>query len=154
GLAGCASQQPPMTPEQQEMARQMQQAFIARMQAGTNQMLAQQSATNQAAATPAEESLSEDELAAQIENVKGSGEPVSIERVRDGLRISGAPFLDPEGEIINFSADALTGDIVYALKVNQDLLKFKYLSAAGAREPVTIGTATSEGGRVAFRSVT
>ncbi|WP_288370563.1 hypothetical protein [uncultured Marinobacter sp.] len=28
-VSGCASQQPPMTPEQQEMARQMQQALIA-----------------------------------------------------------------------------------------------------------------------------
>lgn len=39
-LGGCASPQPPMTPEQQAMAQEMQKAFIARMNAGVRQQQA------------------------------------------------------------------------------------------------------------------
>mgnify|MGYP005854152617 CR=1 FL=1 len=151
-LAGCASKQQQMTPEQEEMARQMQQAFIDRLKAGTSQMAAQQA--QPPATEPVQKQLSEEELATQIRNVKGEGEPVTIDRVRDGLRIGGRSYLDPEGEIVNFSANALTGDIVYALKVNNRTLKLKYLSAAGGGEPVTIGTATNNDGKTSFRSVT
>jgi len=153
-VSGCASQQPPMTPEQQEMARQMQQALIARMQAGTNQILAQQSHTGTQAVPAVQEVLSEQELLEKIRAVQGGGEPVAIERVRDGLRIGGRPYLDPEGEIINFSANALTGDIVYALKDRGDAIKFKYLSAAGAQDAVTIGSSTRDAGQVTVKSAT
>ncbi|MDS1309439.1 hypothetical protein [Marinobacter xiaoshiensis] len=148
-LGGCASSQPPMTPEQQAMALEMQQAFIARMKAGTQQQMAQQ------ASAPEPVSLvSEQELAEQVAAVKGEGGPVEIVRMRDGLMIGGSPYLDPEGEITGFSANALAGDIVYALKSGRDELIFKYLSSTGSAEPVTLGTATRDSTGVAFTSVT
>ena len=138
-LAGCSSQ-PPLTPEQKAMQQQMQQAFIARMQAGTQKILngqMQNQPLQQAA--PVQQAITEEELAQKIVSVQGEGQPVKIERSRDGLRIGGAPYLDPEGEITNFSANALTGDIVYAVKVGRDQIKMKYLSAVGELLPVTIG---------------
>lgn len=68
--------------------------------------------------------------------------------------IGGAPYLDPEGEITGFSANALAGDIVYALKSGRNELTFKYLSSAGNSEPVTLGTATKDTTGVSFTSVT
>ncbi|MBQ0831313.1 hypothetical protein [Marinobacter sp.] len=148
-LGGCASSQPPMTPEQQAMAQEMQKAFIARMKAGVPQQAVKQ------APVPEPVSLvSEQELAEQIAAVKGEGEAVEIRRVRDGLMIGGAPYLDPEGEITGFSANALAGDIVYALKSGRNELVFKYLSSTGNSEPVTLGTATRDSTGVAFTSVT
>lgn len=144
-LGGCASSQPPMTPEQQAMAQEMQKAFIARMQTGTQQ---------QALAPEPVNLISEQELAEQIAAVKGEGDTVEIQRVRDGLMIGGSPYLDPEGEITGFAANALAGDIVYALKSGRNKLVFKYLSSTGNLEPVTLGTATRDSTGVAFTSVT
>ncbi|PPK52928.1 hypothetical protein [Marinobacter persicus] len=153
-LAGCSSQ-PPLTPEQKAMQQQMQQAFIARMQAGTQKILNGQMQNRQPQqAAPSQPAITEEELAQKIASVQGEGQPVNIERSRDGLRIGGAPYLDPEGEITNFSANALTGDIVYAVKVGRDQIKMKYLSAVGELLPVTIGTATRSAAGQTFRSVT
>lgn len=153
-LAGCSSQ-PPLTPEQKAMQQEMQQAFIERMRAGTQKMLAAQPRNQQAQQmAPVQQSITEEELAQRIASVQGDGQPVNIERSRDGLRIGGTPYLDPEGEITNFSANALTGDIVYALKVGRDRIKMKYLSAVGELVPVTIGTATRAATGRTFRSVT
>ncbi|SOB78465.1 hypothetical protein SAMN04488490_4344 [Marinobacter sp. LV10R510-11A] len=149
-LGGCASPRPPMTPEQQAMAQEMQKAFIARMNAGVRQ----QQAAQPAPVSEPVSLISEQELAEQIAAVKSDGDAVEIRRVRDGLMIGGAPYLDPEGEITGFSANALAGDIVYALKSGRNELTFKYLSSAGNSEPVTLGTATKDTTGVSFTSVT
>lgn len=156
-IGGCASSQShtPMTAEQQAMAEEMQKAFIARMKAGTQQHMQQQASQQKSLPNRQEESLlSEQELRERIDAVKGQGDPVEIRRARDGLIIGGKPYLDPEGEITNFSANALTGDIVYALKNGPDRLTFKYLSSAGTLEPVSLGSATRDSSGVSFTSVT
>lgn len=148
-LGGCASPQPPMTPEQQAMALEMQKAFIARMSSGTRTQAVQQATVNEPVNL-----VDEQELADQIAAAKGEGSPVEIRRVRDGLMIGGTPYLDPEGEITGFSANALAGDIVYALKSGRNKLVFKYLSSTGSAEPITLGTATRDTTGVSFSSVT
>lgn len=148
-IGGCASSQPPMTAEQQAMAQEMQKAFIARMQAGT-----QNRAARQEPAPAPVNLMSEQELGDKIAALKGEAEPVEIRRVRDGLMIGGKPHLDPEGEITGVAADTLSGDIVYALKSGRNELIFKYLSSTSNGDPVTLGRATRDSSGVSFTSVT
>jgi hypothetical protein len=147
-LSGCASQPSP-TPEQQAMALEMQKAFIARMKAGTRQQVAKSEPVPEPVNL-----MSEQELAEKIASAKGKGGPVEIHRVRDGLVIDGNPYLDPDGEITNFSANVISGDIVYALKSGRDELTFKYLSSAGSADAVMLGHATRDSSGVSFTSVT
>ncbi|UQG61768.1 hypothetical protein MIH18_07485 [Marinobacter sp. M3C] len=152
-LAGCASSQRPMTAEQQALVAEMQKAFIARMSAGTPQPFQREAAKPIQHAEPVN-AMSEQELADRITAVGGGESSLEIRRVRDGLIVGGAAYLDPEGEITGFTANALTGDIVYSLKTGKNQITVKYLFSANLSEPVTLGFAVRNAENISFTSVT
>lgn len=96
----------------------------------------------QSNATPA---IGEDAMAKRIEAL-GPGKPNSrIENARDGLKIDGAPYLDPEGKIMAFAFDVLTGDVTYGIQAGEGWI-YKYTKAGSDADPVTIATARLQQG--------
>lgn len=84
--------------------------------------------------------MSEEALARSLAAMGGAKTKVRIEGARDGLRIDGESFLDPEGQIRSYAFDALTGDITYTIRTGDGVL-YKYLRAGSNADPVTLATA-------------
>lgn len=84
--------------------------------------------------------ISEQALERSLAAMGGAKTRVRIEGARDGLRIDGQSFLDPEGQIRGYAFDVLTGDITYTIRTG-DTVVFKYLRAGSDADPVTLATA-------------
>lgn len=82
----------------------------------------------------------EDQLAQRIAALGAAKTKVSIEGVRDGLRIDGISYLDPEGQVNTYAFDALTGDITYTIRSGQEVI-YKYLRAGSNGDAITLATA-------------
>lgn len=82
----------------------------------------------------------EDQLAQRVAALGAGKTQVRIEGVRDGLRIDGASFLDPEGKISTYAFDALTGDITYTIRAGQEVI-YKYLRAGATGDAITLASA-------------
>lgn len=72
--------------------------------------------------------------------------PFSVNRFRDGFSINGERVLDPEGEIVQYAVDSLTGDAAYLMRVQPDQYLIK-LMRHRAPAPMTIGGATRRAGQ-------
>jgi hypothetical protein len=84
-------------------------------------------------------SMSEEELAQKIQAL-GAGKPgSSIEGHRDGLRINGAGYADPEGKVSTYAYNSLTGDITYSIQ-SGDGQVFKYMKAGSNAEPISFAS--------------
>lgn len=79
-LTACGST--PMTPEEQAMASQMQQAFLARLQSST---MPGGAATQAQETVEPEIVISENELLAQKQKIDLSGGPAIFYREKDGI---------------------------------------------------------------------
>lgn len=84
--------------------------------------------------------MTEEALARSLDAMGGAKTKVRIEGARDGLRIDGESFLDPEGQIRSYAFDALTGDITYTIRTAEGVV-FKYLRAGSSADPITLATA-------------
>jgi hypothetical protein len=84
--------------------------------------------------------MSEEALARSLAAMGSARTKVRIEGARDGLRVDGESFLDPEGQIRSYAFDALTGDITYTIRTG-DTVVYKYLRAGSSADPVTLATA-------------
>ena len=149
---GCVSNptQNQLTAEQRAQAAQMQQAFMQKLMGGGAAPLTQK---------PAEpiqkQEMTEQELAEKVAKIqKDAKGNVEITQVRDGLKINGQAYLDPEGKIISVASNSLTGDIVYQLQVNPTTKTVKYMNAGSNEFPVTLGKVVSENNGATFYSVT
>lgn len=142
----------PLTPEEQAMRQKVMQAFMAGMQGGVQQEYQPVQADKKEVA-PARDAISKEELIAQIDALPEVNSGTSFERQRDGLKINGRVYLDPEGEIDDFGADNLTGDFTYIVNTgrNEDLIKF---GKAGSDATVTLGYITRNGSGVNVETVT
>lgn len=131
------------------MAMQMQQAFLQRMQNGMQQPAPgnfQGFAANAPAAAAPVETLTEEALAGKLNAFSGTSIAVDIRRARDGLKFGNQVFLDPEGEVINFASNSLTGDVTYFIKLAGGDLAVKYTRAGFNAEPVTLARARQQNG--------
>lgn len=157
-LTGCAPKQHAMTPEQAQMVQKLQESYLQKISASSQQPI--HTAHNTPAATtahtqqPATASaiISEHDLAQLIQTARHAHAAVSIEHAHDGLRIDGQHYVDPEGEIIRFASNSTNGDIVYALKTGPRVLKYKYLSASNLTSPVVLGEAHEQNRSIVFYS--
>lgn len=84
--------------------------------------------------------ISEQALERSLAAMGSAKTRVRIEGARDGLRIDGESFLDPEGQIRGYAFDVLTGDITYTIQTGNTVV-FKYLRAGSNADPVTLATA-------------
>jgi len=157
-LTGCAPQQQAMTPEQAEMVQKLQAAYLQKIEASLQQPIHTAQNSPAVASTPtlqpaaASALMSEQDLAELIQATRHADIAVSIEHARDGLRIDGQQYVDPEGEILRFASNSATGDIVYALKTGPRVLKYKYLSASNLTSPVVLGEAHGHNNNIVFHS--
>lgn len=147
--SGC-SLSPAKTQQELAQDQEFRMALIERM--GSANPTKHQEVKKQAVELP---KVGESELAQQIAEMnKSSKSSVIIERVRDGLKIDGQPYLDPEGEIIDFASNSLNGNIVYVIKVNNETRMFKYMNAGSNELPIVLGMAEEGGSNTAFKTVT
>lgn len=150
-LTGCGSTPPP-TPEEQAMVSQMRQAFLSRLQAGSQTlagMPAQQQPQPQQVVR-----LSEQELAEQKTLVAATGGPAIFYRVKDGIKINGEMFNDFEGQVANFGGNRLTGEFTYAVKNFDGTFSLKYHRAGSDQGPVKIATVQRRNGKFNVETVT
>lgn len=136
----------PTPSEEEKLMDQWRQSVMrvsvmaTRMNAMGNGTLPAQiaAASTQAAPSP---SLSEDELAQKIQTLGPDKSGATITAQRDGLKINGRSYIDPEGKIASYAFNPLTGDITYSIS-SGDSLTFRYMKAGNNAEPVTIATVT------------
>lgn len=93
-----------------------------------------------AVAGPAAAAITEEALVQRLAAMGSARTKVRIEGARDGLRIDGQSFLDPEGQVATYAFDVLTGDITYTIR-NGNAVVYKYLRAGSDADPVTLATA-------------
>lgn len=154
-LSGCVTQRA-STPEERAMAMQMQQAFLQRMQGMQQapQANLQGFAANAAAPSATVETITEEALASKLAAFPSDGAAVEIKRARDGLKFGNQVFLDPEGEVINFGSNSLTGDVTYFIKLPTGDLAVKYTRAGSNAEPVTLARARQQNGMWSLQTST
>ncbi|MEW9899038.1 hypothetical protein ABWL39_10450 [Chitinivorax sp. PXF-14] len=121
---------PGMTPQ---MLLQMLVTRSAAMQGNPQQ---------EQAAPLAIESRTEAQLAAWPKAPSG----LVIEGMRDGFNVNGKRFIDPEGRIVKYGSDAMTGNVSYLVEQSSQSYLVKMARAGGAVEPVTIAVASRAAG--------
>lgn len=90
--------------------------------------------------------LTEQALQAQLNAFPKLADGASFERFRDGFSANGQRYIDPEGKIISYSYDTVTGDVGYVAQVDNVNFVVKVNRVLTNAEPVTIATATRSGG--------
>ncbi|MBA4109827.1 MAG: hypothetical protein C0487_09580 [Leptothrix sp. (in: Bacteria)] len=84
-------------------------------------------------------SISEDALAKKIADLGPGKANAKVEAGRDGFKVDGVPFLDPEGTVHTYAFDGQSGDITYAIR-SGDGWVYKFMKAGMTADPVTIAT--------------
>lgn len=131
---------PPTAAEERALLDMLRSAARMAGQAGAG-MAGQAAPIRQAAPVQGNgAAMSEAALASQLDAMGGAKTRVRIEGARDGLRIDGDSFLDPEGQIRSYAFDPLTGDITYTI-LTRDAVVYKYLRAGSSADPVTLASA-------------
>jgi hypothetical protein len=148
-LTACGST--PMTPEEQAMASQMQQAFLARLQSST---MPGGAATQAQETVEPEIVISENELLAQKQKIDLSGGPAIFYREKDGILINNTIFNDFEGQVANFGGNRFTGEFTYAVKNFNGSFSLKYHKANSQEAPVKIATVLKRGNQFEVKTVT
>lgn len=136
-IVGCMSpMQRQPTPEEMAMQKQVMQAFIAKMNNGGSPYQAQAQLSR--APEPTREQVSKADLIASIQSLPNPNGGVDFQRLRDGIKINGKTFIDPEGEVIDFGSNNLNGDFTYIIKTGkqEDIIKY---SRAGSNDTITLG---------------
>ena len=79
---------------------------------------------------------------------------VNFERLKDGFSVNGTRYIDPEGAIVAYSFDILSGDFTYAAETTSGNFVIKSGRALIQTEPVTIATAEKRGTQWVVTTVT
>jgi hypothetical protein len=143
-FSGCAPKQEPLTPEQQAMRTKMMQAMVERLQ-NSQAMPAQTPAPAPAQQLEQRKVYTESELASIAGVAPILDQAINFEKKRDGFTINGVRYFDPEGEIANFGANSLTGEVSYFVKTGGRSLKtfvIKYMKAKSSDAPITLAYGT------------
>jgi hypothetical protein len=115
-----------LTPEQQQQLLQML----------LRQMGQKDGAASQAAAPTSEETLAK--ALAGFPKLKTG---VTFEKFKDGFGVNGTRYVDPEGLIVSYGFDVLTGDVTYLANVGDSKYVIKTTRALTNKSPVKIATA-------------
>lgn len=131
-------------PRMQEIRMQLLRAMGGAM---PNQAAAAAPAAPLAAQTEAE-------LAAKIMALPQRPEHLKIEDRKDGFTANGAGYIDPEGSIMNYAIDMVSGLVTYVADIGQNTFRIKVTRAGTDAEPLLIGTAMRLGSGWQVDSVT
>tara|TARA_Y100000294_G_scaffold171982_1_gene186111 strand:+ start:769 stop:1995 length:1227 start_codon:yes stop_codon:yes gene_type:complete len=148
-LTACGSTPP--SPEEQAMANQMKQAFLAKIQGMSLPVAAHQ---QQQAAPQPEIVISATELTAQKQKIDETGGAAIFYRKKDGIMIDGEMFHDFEGQVANFGGNRFTGEFTYAVENFDGSFTLKYHKAKSTEAPIKIATVWKRGDRYEVKTVT
>jgi hypothetical protein len=109
------------------------------------QQLGAKAAEPAAPAAPQPKGRSETELAAEFSKLPELPSGVTFERHRDGFSVNGQRMIDPEGTIVAYGFDTLSGDYTYLAETSPGRFTLKSGRAQSQMEPVTIATAVLQG---------
>lgn len=96
---------------------------------------------------------SEAALAEQLAAWPSAKGPFVVERFRDGFAINGERVLDPEGTIVQYAVDGVTGDAAYLMRAQADQYLIKVMRHGGVA-PLTLGSAARAGGQWTVETTT
>lgn len=86
------------------------------------------------------EVVSEESLANRIANLPKSTGNIDVIGRRDGFDVNGKTILDPEGRIISYAYDVITGDITYLIRTS-DSFAIKFMRANSSADPILLARA-------------
>jgi hypothetical protein len=89
--------------------------------------------------------MTEPVLNRQLEAFPPLAGGAAFERFKDGFAANGKRFIDPEGKIVIYGFDTMTGDATYVAQVDAVNFVIKTTRVLVDAEPVTIATATRTG---------
>lgn len=89
--------------------------------------------------------MTEAAMATQIAALPHSTHGVLFQRFRDGFAINGQRYVDPEGAIVAYGFNTLSGNYTDVVATSPTTFKIKTGSALPGATPITIATAESNG---------
>lgn len=134
----------------------MQMAIKARQQASGNSPASTNAQSMPSAAvgpssTPSSMAVpSASDLTAQLQALNAPGAFVVFEPIRDGFKINGQPYIDPDGEVVSFAGDGVTGQVGYLVATSTNRMQAKLMNARKPGSAIVIGDVLDDGGRVSF----
>lgn len=140
-LSGSRAPQAELTPEQ---SQRLADAFLRRLERQPPSAVAATAPTPQAAPAAA---IAETELAKRLTQRPALPAGVVLEGRRDGFAVNATRYIDPEGAIVRYGADPMSGDVTYMAQIDRDSFVLKTIRVATNTEPITIGTATRRNGQ-------
>lgn len=153
-LTGCMPM--PMYPPQQppvQLSAEEQRQFLSRLLGGTQVQAIQP--TQQPSQPQAPTAVTaEADLGQQIAALPKISKGVLFERRRDGFDVDGIRFIDPEGRIVKYGFDNLTGDVTYLARTNPTTFVIKFVRVTTSTEPITLANATKSDGYWHVETVT
>lgn len=127
-----------------ELQRMIQEKMQA---AGTNGMMPQMYNMQQAAvASPQMAIVSQEDLAGKIKTLGLASTYVNFDKRKEGFIIDQKPYIDPEGKIVKYGYDGMTGLVTYMAETVPGQYIIKTMQAKSDKEPVDIARATYQGG--------
>lgn len=118
-----------------------------------NPMPAPVSAPSPAAAPSTANTPSNGALLVLMQSANADGNFAIFERKSDGFLINGQPFIDPDGKILDFGADAATGLVTYLVDDGAGAALVKLYNAKAKGHPVVAGRLRANGNRSTFEGV-
>lgn len=111
------------------------------------------SAPSPAAVPSTANTPSNETLLALMQSTTADGSFAIFERKSDGFSINGQPFIDPDGKILDFGADAATGLVTYLVDDGAGAALVKLYNAKAKGQPVLAGRLRANGSRSTFEGV-
>lgn len=144
GLSGCI-QAPQPTADQIAMQKQVLAAFITKM--NNSQVMAPNSVQKEFLTPAKPEFITEEEITKSLSDFKNISCDIEFTKHRDGFDVNGIRYIDPEGVIVSYGYDNLTGDVTYLAKTGHNNFSIKYTRALSGHSAVTLATAKRDRGQ-------
>lgn len=98
--------------------------------------------------------MTEEDLGAALAKSSASGKGAIFERFKDGFAVNGTRYIDPEGAIVSYGFDTLSGNFTYIAHSSANTYLIKSGRANANGDPLTIGTAEKRGNLWVVTTVT
>lgn len=156
-MVTSASAQAPMTPDQQQQLEAVKRQMLERYQQIFSGQMGTLSGMPGLPSNPGSTVAQAPHVAAptsqvtelvlkrQFEAFPALEGGAAFERFKDGFAANGKRFIDPEGKIVLYGFDTMTGDATYVAQVDATHFVVKTTRVLVDAEPVTIATATRTG---------
>jgi hypothetical protein len=143
-VAGCAMMVPQPSAEQMERQRQILSSIYNR----------QQQQQQKQPESPQEPFVSEDDLAKKIASLPTVTRGIDFVQKKDGFEYNGKRYLDPEGVIVSYGFDPMTGNATYLAQTSDNAFVIKFVRVGTNTDPITIARADNSNAAWTVQTVT